>query len=89
VAVQMKPFRLLGPLKEVLKLRGCVFVSDEDLKAAVVQRFPQKLRELFVERAHRLVHLLAACLKVHENIFNRPLIYCTKQYSDAFQLNNV
>lgn len=39
VAVQMKPFRLFGTLKEVVKIRGFIFVPDEDLKAVVVAMF--------------------------------------------------
>jgi len=35
--------------------KGCRFMSEEDIKAAVAQDFKQELREYFVVGIHQLV----------------------------------
>jgi hypothetical protein len=42
--------------------KGCMFGSDEDIKAVVIQWFQQQPMESFVEQLHWLTHQWDDCL---------------------------
>jgi hypothetical protein len=50
--------------------KGCIFVSDEDIKPVVVQWFQQQQpTEFFVEQIYQLVYQQDACLNTYFNYF--------------------